>query len=63
MSSYIFIAILGFIGGIGIGRSVHILEAWRRINSLIQEIKQDPSISISQRNYAIKKMEELLKLL
>lgn len=29
------------------------------IDSLIQEIKQDPTISISQRNYAIKKMEEL----
>lgn len=33
------------------------------INSLIQEIKQDPSISISQRNYAIKKMEELAERL
>lgn len=31
----------------------------RLIDSLIQEIKQDPTISISQRNYAIKKMEEL----
>lgn len=29
------------------------------INSLIQEIKQDPTISISQRNYAIKVLERL----
>lgn len=41
------------------GKSSTLSRVEIQIDSLIQEIKQDPSISISQRNYAIKKMEEL----
>lgn len=56
----------GFISGaIAAGFAIWWIRRDQRnaIDSLIQEIKQDPSISISQRNYAIKKMEELAEKL
>lgn len=44
-------------------RNIKKRDILAEINSLIQEIKQDPTISVSQRNYAIKKMEELAERL